>query len=94
MRNKSGQKSKAELQKADQRSKESKSPGIALLTPVQATGRTNEDVSGMYERHSLLQSSDNLSGIKLQENPTAHLASSSQHSFHAQDVSASLAEGL
>ena len=66
-------------------SKESKSPGIALLTPVQATGRNNEDVSGLFERHSLLQSSDNLSGMKLQENPTAHLASSSQHSFHAQE---------
>ena len=38
---------------------ESKSPSLTLLTPNQP------DASGVFERHSLLQSSENMSGMKL-----------------------------
>ena len=58
-------------QKGEFTNHESKSPSLTLLTPNQP------DANGVFERHSLLQSSDNMSGMKLQENPTAHLASSS-----------------
>lgn len=57
------------------------------LTPNQVIPNRQEDGSSMYDPNSMMQSSDHFSAIKLQENPTAHLASSSQHSFHVLDAS-------